>query len=100
MEHAGFKVIFPSNKRDAVAAVRKGGLQVAVISYSLSNQSAHEFAELIRQQCPACALIAISSNGWEDSKIEPDEIVNASDGPEAMIAALKRVQSKGIRRVK
>jgi hypothetical protein len=100
MEHAGFNVMFPSNKQQATAAIDKGSFQAAVLSYSLSSDTAQEFAELIRQRCPDCRLIVISSTGWEDSKIEPDETVQAADGPEAMITALKRVQSKGLRRVK
>lgn len=93
-------MIFPGNKQEALAAIYKGGFQAALISYSLSDKSAEEFAELIRQQCPSCALIAISSTGWEDSKLDPDEVIQAADGPEATLAALKRAQSKGIRRVK
>ena len=100
MERAGFKVIFPPNKQEALYAIHKGGFQAVLISYSLSSESAQELAELIRQRCPDCAIIAISSNGWEDPKLEPDDIIQAADGPEVTIAALKRVQSRGIRRVK
>ena len=100
IEHAGFKVIFPPNKQEALYAIHKGGFQAALISYSLSDRSAQEFVELIRQRCPDCAIIAISSKGWEDYKLEPDEIIQAADRPEATIAALKHVQSRGIRRIK
>ena len=93
MEHAGYKVIFPPNKQEALYAIHKGGFQAALISYSLSDRSAQEFFELIRQRCPDCAIIAISSNGSEDYKLEPDEIIQAEDGPEAMIAALKQAHS-------
>jgi len=50
-----------------------------------------EFAELLREYCPDCPLVAISDSGRIDREIGPEEMVNADEGPEGLIAALRRV---------
>ena len=100
LESAGFHVIAPSNRRDAVRAILVGDYEVALLSYSLSNESAQEFADLIRQSCSRCPIVAISETGWDDSKIKPDETVVGGEGPQGLIEAIRRAAAKKIRRVK
>ena len=88
----GFEVSTPETHQEAVAAIRKGGFDIAVLSYTLSNDAVQELAELIREYCPACPLVAISSNQRVDRLIRPDEMVNAEEGPAALIAALNKVR--------
>jgi DNA-binding NtrC family response regulator len=87
----GFEVLTPASRDEAVAAIRKGGFDIAVLTYTLSNETVQELSELIREYCPECPLVAISSSGKIDREIRPDEMVNANDGPAALIAALRRV---------
>ncbi len=100
LEAAGFEVLAPTSRHEAERAILAGAYDVALLSYSLSNETAQELAELIRQSCPRCGIVAISETGWEDSKIAPDEIVVGSEGPQALIAAVRRAVAKKIRRVK
>jgi len=86
----GFQVITPSSRTEAVAAIEAGGVGAAILSYTLSSETVEEFAEIVKQKCPECALIAISQTGLVDRKITPDEIVIADDGPAALVAALHR----------
>ena len=88
----GFDVSTPETHEDAVAAIRKGGFDIAVLSYTLSNDEVQELAELIHEYCPDCPVIAISSNQRIDRTIRPDEMVNADEGPAALIAALNKVR--------
>jgi CheY-like chemotaxis protein len=100
LENAGLTVINPETKSKAVQAIEQGDFDVAILSYTLSDETVQELSELIRQRCPQCPLIAISQTGWDDPKIRPDETILADDGPVAMLEALQRAHKKGIRRVK
>lgn len=86
----GYTVIIPDNKTEAVAAVRRGGFDVAVFTYTLSNDTVEELTELVRQHCPECRLITISDTKVPDAKIKPDANVIADDGPKALLEALRR----------
>jgi CheY-like chemotaxis protein len=87
----GFEVATPDSREDAIAAIRKGNFDVAILTYTLPNEIVQELAQLVREHCPACPLIAISNNTRMDREIRPDLMVNADDGPQALIAALRRV---------
>ena len=96
----GFHVIFPAGRQEALAAIQKREFDAVLLSYSLSSETAEELAELVRQKCPGCPLVVIAVSEHEDSRIQPDEIVLAEQEPQAMIAALRRVERRKIRRVK
>ena len=96
----GYRVIFPKTKAQAFSAIQKGGFDVVVLSYSLSNDTAQEMVDLLEQHCPRCPIIALSDQRWDDRKIQPDHTVLASEGPEALLQALEHIQHKGIYRVK
>ncbi len=87
----GFEVVTPAHLDEAVAAIRAGSFDIAVLTYTLSNNTVRELAELIREYRPECPLIAISSTKRVDREINPDEIVLADEGPSALLAALRRV---------
>ena len=90
----GFAVTTPFSREDSIAAVRRGHFDVAVLTYTLSSETVQELAELIREYCPECPIIAISNSDKEDREIDPDEIVIADDGPPALLAALRRVSRR------
>lgn len=90
LRQKGFHVITPSDRAEAIEAVENGGLGAAILSYTLSNDVVEEMAELLKQKCPACPLIAISQTGRVDRRIEPDEIVIADQGPAALLQAVGR----------
>ena len=96
----GFSVIFPASRNEAVAAIQKREFDAVLLSYSLSSDTAEELAELVRQKCPGCPLVVIAVHQQQDLRIQPDEIVLAEDDPQAMLAALRRVERRKIRRVK
>jgi DNA-binding response OmpR family regulator len=85
----GFAVSIPANKTEAIAAIRRGGYDVVVLTYTLSNETVEELAELVRQHCPDCRLITISDTKYRDAKINPDINVLADDGPKALLQALR-----------
>lgn len=96
----GFSVIFPSSRKEALSAIQKREFDAVLLSYSLSSDTAEELAELVRQKCPGCPLVVVTVSEHEDSRIQPDEIVLAEESPQAMLAALRRVERRKIRRVK
>jgi hypothetical protein len=88
----GFDVKIPATAAEAVAEITRGEFDVAVFSYTLSSDEVQSLAELVRQSCPKCPLVAISATGMLDRKVDPDEIVLADDGPEGLIKVLRRLQ--------
>ncbi len=91
----GFNVTIPAAKADAVAAIQRGGFDVAVLTYTLSSDTVEELAELVRQHCPDCRLVTISETRNPDLKINPDANVLADDGPQALLAALRETLGNG-----
>ena len=99
LRNAGHTVRIPKNKLEALEIINSSAFDVAIISYTLSSKSVEELAELLRQKAPQTAVISIAAEGWEDRLIEPDETVLASDGPQALVAALQRIEARRIRRI-
>jgi DNA-binding NtrC family response regulator len=99
----GVGVIFPETKDAAFEAIRSGGFDVVILSYSLSDDTAKELIELLDQVNPGCPLISISEQRWYDREFKPDATILASDPPQALLDAIHRVQSQrrsALRRVK
>ena len=57
----------------------------------MPSHTVEEMAELMREYCRDCALVAITDTGRVDRKISPDAVVLADDGPDALIEALHRI---------
>jgi hypothetical protein len=91
----GFNVTIPASKADAIAAIRRGGFDVAVLTYTLSSDTVEELTELVRQHCSDCRLITISDTRLLDPKINPDANVLADDGPKALLEALRETLRRG-----
>jgi len=104
----GISVVFPESRESAIAAIRGGGFDAVILSYSLSNRTAKEMMELKDQTCPDCPLICISEKRWEDREFNPDAVILANDPPQFLLDAIKLVkkprrndeEQEGIRRVK
>jgi CheY-like chemotaxis protein len=99
LHNAGHTVTVPKNKPEALATINNSAFDVAIISYTLSSKSVEELAELLRQKAPQTSIISIAAEGWEDRLIEPDETVLANDGPQALVAAMQRIEARRIRRI-
>ncbi len=91
LRNRGFSVIVPDSKSEAIAAIEQAEFDVAVLTYTLSNETVQELSELLRQRCPTCPLITITENHRIDEKVQPDRIVLANQGPEALVKALRQV---------
>ena len=98
----GYDVIFPENRKEAIAAIREGKFDVVILSYSLSHATSQELLELVDQRCSECPVIAITEKRWQDRYLNPVETVLVSEGPEGLLDALKRVDGNGhaLQRVK
>jgi CheY-like chemotaxis protein len=99
LRNAGHTVTVPTNKLQALAIINNSAFDVAIISYTLSSKSVEELVELLRQKAPQTAIVSIAAEGWEDRLIEPDETVLANDGPQALVAALQRLEARRMRRI-
>ena len=103
----GIRVIFPENKNSAISAIRAGGFDSAVLSYTLNDEIARELVALIEQSCPDCPLVAITNKRWNGLEFKADEMILDTDPPQSLIDALIRVekrlrnkQSEQLRRIK
>lgn len=95
LRNHGFNVTIPASKSDAIAAIRRGGFDVAVLTYTLSSDTVEELTELLRQHWPDCRLVTISETEYPDPKINPDANVLADEGPKALIEALRATLKQG-----
>jgi DNA-binding response OmpR family regulator len=104
----GIHVIFPEHKQLAISAIRRGGFDAVILSYTLSNQTAKELIDLVDQVCPDCPLISITSQPWDDRELRPDTTVLDTAPPQQLLEALRQIEARlrkpnsysGIRRVK
>jgi CheY-like chemotaxis protein len=87
----GIPVLTPRTKEEAVQAIKRGGFDIAVLTYTLPNDTVHELVDMIRERYPECRLIAISQSGRIDRRIAPDATVIADEGPAALIEAVRRL---------
>ena len=87
----GLDVVTPRSKEEAVEIIRRREVDVVVLAYTLPSETVRELSDFLRQDCPGCRLIAISESGQFDQQVAPDAIVIASQGPGALIDAIRRV---------
>jgi CheY-like chemotaxis protein len=87
----GLEVLTPRNKEEAKQAIRRREADVVVLTYTLPSETVHELADLVRQYCPECRLVAISESGKFDDRVAPDAVVVADQGPTALIKAIRRL---------
>jgi CheY-like chemotaxis protein len=87
----GLAVVTPRCKEEAMEIIRRGEVDVVVLAYTLPSETVRELSDFVRQDCPGCRLIAISESGTFDQQVAPDAIVIASQGPGALIDAIRRV---------
>ncbi|MBV9183585.1 MAG: response regulator [Acidobacteria bacterium] len=91
LRQAGFEVRTPENEEEAIAIVKGGDFDVAVFSYTLPSETVQEMAELVREHCSDCPIVAIAETNRVDRRIAPDAIALAADGPPGLLGALRRV---------
>lgn len=92
LRERGFEVKLPVDAKEAVTEINRGSYDVAVLSYTLQNDEVQRMAELIRQSCPDCPVVTISTSGRPDRRVNPDETVLADDGPAGLIKVLSRLR--------
>jgi DNA-binding response OmpR family regulator len=88
---AGYAVDTPKDEDEALRIMRREEFDAIVLSYTLPSETVQKLAESAREHCPDCPVIAIAATEGFDRLISPDAIALAQDGPEALLAALKRV---------
>jgi DNA-binding response OmpR family regulator len=94
LRSSGFEVVLPTGKKDAIEALKKKKFDAVVISYSVSAESAVEMTELFRENNPSSPIIAITKGEWADLKTGADASVNADDGPDVLIDAIRSCISR------
>ena len=94
LESHGFQVIFPESKNAALAAIQAGGFDAVIISYTLSNESAEEFFNLIKQTDKDCPVVAITQELTTKGSFAADEKVLDKDRPPALLDALIRIAKR------
>jgi len=88
----GLDVRTPRSKEEAVAIIKRGEADVVVLTYTLPSETVNELSDLVRQYCAGCRLIAISESGRVDQRVAPDAVVIASEGPAALVEAIRRLR--------
>jgi CheY-like chemotaxis protein len=87
----GFSVVVAGDRHVAEELIRHHLFDIAVFSYTLSNDFVQELVQLIRDENPGCPIVAIAKQPLRDKTIQPDAVVLADDGPEALLNALRKL---------
>ena len=90
----GIRVIFPEEKAAAISAIKTSDFDAAIVSYTLSKESAAELVNLIKQTSPDCPIVAIAQQPWNEDEFRRDETILDRQGPQALIDALIRVERR------
>jgi hypothetical protein len=91
LRQAGFTVSTPQDTNEALGIVQRGDFDAIVLSYTLPNDTVQQLAEIARDCCPNCPIIAITDTSMFDRRIAPDAVAVANEGPGALLSALNRV---------
>lgn len=88
LQLAGFQVILPASRAEALQYIRRRRFDALVFCYSLSSDTAQELSELFRQRNPGAAVISVGKGQWQDMKIDLDAAVRGGDGPDRLLEAI------------
>jgi CheY-like chemotaxis protein len=91
LRHEGFQVSTPGDREEAIAIIRSGGFDIAVLSYTLPSTLVQELADEVREHCPECRIIAIADSNRIDRRINPDAVALAEEGPPALVRAVRKL---------
>ena len=91
LQSYGIHVVFPESREAAISAIRAGGYDSILVSYTLSKETTTELVRLIEQYCPECPIIAIVQHDTEH-EFTPAETVLGTESPKMLLEAIKRVQ--------
>jgi DNA-binding NtrC family response regulator len=92
LQSYGIHVVFPESKEDAISAIRAGGYDAILLSYTLSKETTQELVTLTERYCPDCPIIAIAQRDNELA-FKPAETVLDTDPPKMLLEAIKKVQT-------
>jgi len=81
--------MLPNGTKDAIDLLRKKKFDAVVISYSMSDENIADITELFREKDPSAPVIAVTKGRWADLEPDADVSVDAEDGPEALIDAVR-----------
>lgn len=99
LQSYGIHVVFPESKQTAISAVRGGGYDAILLSYTLSNETTQELVSLIERYCPDCPIIAIVQRGNELA-FKPAKNVLDTEPPKMLLEAIKQVQIRLLQKEK
>jgi hypothetical protein len=91
LRRAGFAVSIPHDTSEALRMMHSGEFDAIVLTYTLPTDIMQHLAETARECCRDCPVVAITDSILPDSRIAPDAIALANEGPPALLAALSRV---------
>ncbi|HET9742505.1 MAG TPA: response regulator [Terriglobales bacterium] len=89
LRDAGFHVVRPENRKEALRILAAQKFDVLVVSYTLSSQSILEFTEIFQQNNPNSPIISVTETKWQDLKVHMDFTVTGTEGPDALIDAVQ-----------
>ena len=91
LQSYGIHVVFPESKQEAISAIRDGGYDAILLSYTLSKKTTQELVSLSKRYCPDGPIIAIVQRGNE-LRFKPAETILDTDPPKMLLEAIKQVQ--------
>lgn len=94
LRQRGYEVFIAGDVREAMETMQPRNVDVVVVTYTLPSAMVEEIVELLSQFCPDCRLITIAQSSRPDPRIPANAVVEAGQGPKALIEALDRVLNR------
>ena len=91
LRQSGFVVYTPADIEEAVQTMQRNEFDALVLSYTLPDETVQFLAERGREICPDCPIVAITTTGTTDRRIQPNAIALANEGPASLLNALHSV---------
>ena len=92
---AGFRVTSPPSEKEILAQIEHHHFDVLLLCHRWPALAMQELAEIFKRRNPEGCIIAIAAAFWRDELPMADLTVFAADGPQALIAAIKKCAGTG-----
>ena len=95
LRQEGFNVSTADDVEEAIRMMQRSAFDAVVLSYTLPVDVALYLAEMARDYCIDCPIIAIANSGGVDKRIAADAVAIADEGPTGLVSALHQVLELG-----
>jgi DNA-binding response OmpR family regulator len=94
LEQAGFDVVLAWGFSNALKQCESAKFDLVLLGHTLPPEDKAALAKALRKHCD-CPVVSVRRSGQHDQLPEADYSIGADDGPEALIAVLRKALGNG-----